>query len=74
MTNMTLAIPDELSKKMKQHHEIRWTAVARQAIERKLHDLELIERLASKSKLTQKDVRELSEQIKASAAKKLGLQ
>ena len=73
MTNMTLAIPDELSEHMKHHAEIRWTAVARQAIERKLRDLDLLESLASKSKLTPKDVHELSELVKSSAAKKLGL-
>ena len=44
---------------------------------KKIEDLETLERmnkLLENSKLTQKDVRELSEQIKASAAKKLGLQ
>lgn len=71
---MTLAIPDTLTKHMKQHKEIRWTEVARQAIERKIHDLEILENLARKSKLTQKDVHEISEHFKASAAKKLGLQ
>lgn len=73
MTNMTLAIPDDLSKRMKQYKEVRWTEVARQAIEKKIGDLEMLERLASKSKLTEKDAREISECIKASAAKKLGL-
>jgi hypothetical protein len=32
---MTLAIPAELHKKMKAHPEIKWTEVARQAIEQK---------------------------------------
>ena len=33
--NMTMAIPDKTFDVMKRHPEIRWTEVARQAIERK---------------------------------------
>lgn len=73
MTNMTLAMPDEISKRMKKHPEIRWTSVARQSIERKLDELEFVEKIAQKSKLTMKDVEEISAKIKHAAAKKLGL-
>ena len=41
MTNMTMAIPAELHKKMKKHHEVKWTEVARNAFERKLLMIEL---------------------------------
>lgn len=71
MTNMTLAIPDELAKKMKSFPEIRWSEIARSAIERRVHDLEIMNRIASKSKLTSKDVEKISKSIKASAARKL---
>jgi hypothetical protein len=70
MTNMTLAFSDGTSERMKRYREIRWTEIARRAIEQRLNDLELMDRLASKSKLTQKDVRELTEKIKTSAASK----
>lgn len=40
MVNMTLAIPKETHAKMKQYKEIKWTEVARQALERKLKELE----------------------------------
>ena len=70
MVNMTLSIPDELNIKMKQFSEIKWTEVARKAIETKVKDLEVLEKLVSKSKLTQKDVEEFSKNIKASATKK----
>lgn len=73
MVNMTLAIPDPLSKKMKKHADVRWTAVARQAIEKRVRDLELMDKLTKNSKLTQKDVEEISESINRSVAKKLGL-
>lgn len=71
MTNMTLALPEELARKMRAFPEIRWSAIARQAIEKRVHDLEIMNRIASKSKLTQKDVEEISKTIKASAAKRL---
>jgi hypothetical protein len=37
---MTLAIPEQLHKNMQRHPEIKWTEVARQAIERKAKLLE----------------------------------
>jgi hypothetical protein len=32
MTNMILAIPEELHKIIKKHKEIKWTEIARQAM------------------------------------------
>ena len=71
MTNMTLAIPNELVKRMKAFPEIRWSEIARQALEKRVTDLEIMNKIASKSKLTQKDVEEISKSIKASAARRL---
>lgn len=70
MGNMTLSIPDEVLRKMKTFNEIRWSEVARKAIEKRVEDLEIMNRIASKSKLTEEDVIEISKRIKASAAKK----
>ena len=41
MVNMTLAIPKEIHVKMKQHNEIKWTEVAREAIQTKIALLEV---------------------------------
>jgi len=68
MANITLAIPDELHKKMKQLSEIRWSEVARRAIEQRVNDLEVMNKIASKSKITDKEIREISKKIKRSAA------
>ena len=68
---MTLAIPDELAKRMKTFSEIRWSEIARQAFEKRVNDLEIMNNIASKSKLTQKDVDEISKRIKRSSASKL---
>lgn len=64
MTNLTLAIPEELAKKMKVFREIRWSEIARQAIEKRIQDLEFMNKIASKSKLTEKDALELGRLIK----------
>ena len=70
MTNMTLSIPDELHKRMKKLSEIKWSEVARRAIEERVNDLEVMDKIASKSKLTMKDVDEISEKIKSGMAKR----
>ena len=67
---MTLALSDELHNKMKQFSDIKWTEVARRAIETKIEDLEALENLVSKSKLTQRDIEKFSKKIKTSAARK----
>lgn len=40
MVNMTMGLSDEMYAKMKAHSEIKWTAIARQAFETKLSELE----------------------------------
>ena len=67
---MTLAIPEELFRKMREFREIRWSEIARQAIEKRVENLEIMNRIASKSKLREKDVLEIGKRIKSSAAKK----
>ena len=68
MVNMTLSIPEELHKKMKAMNEIRWSEIARRAIEERINDLEIMNKIASKSKITNKDINEISKKIKRAAA------
>lgn len=70
MANITLSIPDDVYKKMKKMKEFRWSEIARQAIIERINDFEVMESIAKKSKLTKKDVEELSKKIKKSAAKR----
>ena len=67
---MTLSVPEELMKRMKNFSEIRWSEVARKAMEQRVDDLEVLDKIASKSKLSKKDAEELSKKIKSSASKK----
>ena len=67
---MTLAIPDPLQKKISKRTEIRWSAVARHAFERKLNELEATEKLLSESELTEEDAEKIGEHIKEQIRKR----
>ena len=71
MTNITLSIPDGLKKKMEKYPEIKWSQIARKAIEEKIKDLELLDKLTKDSKLTEKDVEDIGKLIKEKMAKKV---
>jgi predicted CopG family antitoxin len=68
MPNITLSISEEIYKKMKILNEIRWSEIARRAIEERINDLEVMNKIAMKSKLTKKDVEDISKKIKRAAA------
>mgnify|MGYP001601101322 CR=1 FL=1 len=70
MPNMTLSIPEDLHKKMKEFSDIRLSEVARRSIEERINDLEAINKIASKSKLTEKDAEEIGKKIKSRMAKR----
>lgn len=71
MPNVTLAIPKELHSKMKKHSEIRWSEVIRKTISERIENLEMMEKLTSKSKLTRKDVDEIAHKINSEVFKEL---
>ncbi len=71
--NITLSISDDTFEKMKDFSEVKWSEVARKAIESRLDLLESLEKIASKSKLTEKDVQEIGEKVKRGIAKHHGL-
>lgn len=73
MPNLTLAISEDLHKRMKEHSEIRWSEIVRKTISERIDDLELMDKLTKKSKLTQKDVDEIAHKIDSDVAKELGL-
>ncbi len=64
MPNITLSIPKEVHDVMKIHKHIRWSEIARAAIILQLRKIALAESIASKSKLTMKDVHEINAKIK----------
>ena len=70
MANITLSVPDNIHKKMRHFSEVKWSEVARKAIIEKIEMLALAEKLAQKSKLTEKDIKEFNKKIKSLANKR----
>lgn len=70
MTNVTLAVPKELHEEMRRHPEIKWSEVARQAFRAQLDQMNLLDRLLARSKLTDKDAVELGRTIRRAAARR----
>ena len=73
MGTITLSVPDELKSRMSKVEWINWSSIAKDAFERILHDsreierrrdLERLKQIASKSKFTEKDAKEMSEKVK----------
>jgi hypothetical protein len=64
MASLTLSIPDELKRKIAEFKYINWSEVARQSIITKLHILEKMDRLLSKSVLTEEDTIKYGRMIK----------
>lgn len=54
MPTMTLSIPPELYRRMKKHPEIKWSEIARRAIEEYLQELE-----SSKAEMSMDEFRNL---------------
>ena len=73
MVNITLAIPENLKEKLQRHKEVNWSAVTRRALEEYLKKIEIIEAIAQKSKLTQKDADDIAKKIKKEMARHHGL-
>lgn len=63
MVNVTLAIPNDLKQKMDDFAEINWSAVAREAINEKIKDLEFIKKFKSKSTITDEDAINLGREL-----------
>ena len=68
---MTLAIPDELKKQMDTMKFVNWSEVARVAIKDKVLEFKIVELIAKKSKLTEKDALELGRKINHSMSERL---
>ena len=74
MANITLAIPDNLHKRLRKHNEIRWSEVIRQMLQKNLDQLEIMDEIVKKSKFTEKDAKEIGDRIKRGIARRHGLE
>ncbi len=63
MASLTLSVPTDLKHKMESFRYINWSAVARSAIINKIQLLEKMDKLLSKSVLTEEDAIKIGRQI-----------
>ncbi|MHB1907440.1 MAG: hypothetical protein ACYCQJ_01060 [Nitrososphaerales archaeon] len=61
MPNVTLAVPEDLHKIMKDHPEIKWSEIARQAMKEYAIKLQFLDNITSKSKFSERDAVEIGE-------------
>ena len=73
MTNMTLAVPEDLHIIMRKHKEIRWSEVAREALWNQAKKLDFMDKILVKSTLTEKDALEIGRKVNNAIAKRHGL-
>jgi len=73
MVNITLTIPKDLKEELQKHNEVNWSAVIRKALQEHIRKLCIVEAIARKSKLTEKDAIEIARKIKKEMAKNHGL-
>ena len=71
MTTLTLAVPDEMKKKMDSFPEMNWSEVARQAFMQKIEDMEFLRRFKEKSKLTEAEALSLGKEVSREVSNKL---
>ena len=83
MPNITLSLPEDIYNIMKKHKEIRWSEIARQAIEKFSKKLELLEKkdyeekvdffnkLFQDSELTEEDIQNIDEKLKENIFKRI---
>lgn len=70
MGNISVSIPDNLKQKIVKLEEVNWSAVAREAFEEKIKQIEFLRSIVNRSKLTEKDAKVISDKINIEMAKK----
>jgi len=70
MVSITLSVPEELKKEMDSFPEINWSAVAREAIQRRLAMMEKFKAFTKESRLTEEDALKFGRELSAKVAKK----
>jgi predicted transcriptional regulator len=70
MPTMTLAVPDELKKKMEKFPEMNWSEVARQAIRQRVEMLETLKEFTKDSTMTEEDALEMGRKVNKALAKR----
>jgi hypothetical protein len=70
MVSITLAVPEELKKEMDSFPEMNWSAVAREAIKKKIILLKKFREFTKDSTLTEEDALLLGKEVNKALAKR----
>lgn len=70
MSNITLAVPEDMKREMDEAKFINWSEVAREAIRARLAEVSLLKSITAKSKLSEKDALEIGRKISEGMHKK----
>nr|QNO57046.1 hypothetical protein PNAJEHEL_00007 [Methanosarcinales archaeon ANME-1 ERB7]QNO57106.1 hypothetical protein KECNCEJL_00018 [Methanosarcinales archaeon ANME-1 ERB7] len=70
MAQFIIEIPEELKEEMEELPDLNWQLVVRRSLKRELEEVLELKRIISKSKLTEDDVKELSDKINESLAER----
>lgn len=73
MSKVSVRVPEDLKQSMNEHQKINWSEIAREAFRKELKKIELADSIASKSKLTEEDVKEIGDKVKEGIAERHGL-
>jgi len=69
MPNMTLSLPEDVYRIVKAHNEVRWSEIARRAIEDYARKITLLNAMTENSELTDEDIAALDKTVKAGILK-----
>jgi predicted CopG family antitoxin len=70
MPNITISVSEELYNAIKKYKQIRWSEVARRAMQEYAKRLAILDNLLKGSELTEKDAVEIGQRIKHRMAKR----
>ncbi len=70
MVSITLSVPENMKQDMDKFPELNWSAVAREAIKRKLEMMEKFKKFTKDSEFTEEDALKLGRELSAKAAKR----
>ena len=69
MPNMTLSLPEDVYKIVKAHNEVRWSEIARRAIEDYAKKIALLNAMTQESELSEEEITALDHKVKAGIQK-----
>ncbi len=66
MAEIVVKVPEDIEKAIREHKLMDWSKIAADALRQRIAQLELLEAIASESKLTEEDALELGRKINKS--------